>query len=120
MAGAAGGRLRRDARGYPARTGGPHAYRSHHRDPQDGAPRGEHHYRNPQPRVSGPRGSDPARALEPLIGGAVKNRSGRRAWMAAIPVVLVNVVAFAGQLAYLREHLPWPLPGQVLMAVTLE
>jgi len=50
----------------------------------------------------------------------VKNRSGRRAWMAAIPVVLVNVVAFAGQLAYLREHLPWPLPGQVLMAVTLE
>ena len=39
---------------------------------------------------------------------------------AAVPVVLVNVVAFAGQLAFLREHLPWGLAGQVLMAVTLE
>lgn len=39
---------------------------------------------------------------------------------AAVPVVLVNVVAFAGQLAFLREHLPWTLAGQVLMAVTLE
>ena len=38
----------------------------------------------------------------------------------AAPVVLVNVVAFAGQLAFLREHLPWVPPGQVLMAVTLE
>jgi hypothetical protein len=39
---------------------------------------------------------------------------------AAIPVVLVNVVAFAGQLAFLRAHLPWPPIGQVLVAVTLE
>jgi hypothetical protein len=39
---------------------------------------------------------------------------------AAVPVVLVNIVAFAGQLAFLREHLPWTLAGQVLMAVTLE
>jgi hypothetical protein len=39
---------------------------------------------------------------------------------AAVPVVLVNVVAFAGQLAFLREHLPWTLAGQILMAVTLE
>ena len=39
---------------------------------------------------------------------------------AAVPVVLVNVVAFAGQLAFLREHLPWGLAGQVVMAVTLE
>jgi hypothetical protein len=33
---------------------------------------------------------------------------------------LVNAVAFAGQLAFLREHLPWPLAGQVMMAVALE
>jgi hypothetical protein len=43
-----------------------------------------------------------------------------RAIFAAVPVVLVNVVAFAGQLAFLREHLPWTLAGQILMAVTLE
>jgi hypothetical protein len=39
---------------------------------------------------------------------------------AAVPVVLVNIVAFSGQLAFLREHLPWLPIGQVLMAVTLE
>jgi hypothetical protein len=43
-----------------------------------------------------------------------------RALAAAIPVVLVNAVAFAGQLAFLHEHLPWPLLGQVMMAVALE
>jgi hypothetical protein len=46
--------------------------------------------------------------------------SARRAWLAAVPIVLVNAVAFAGQLAFLRVHLPWPLAGQVLVAVTLE
>jgi hypothetical protein len=39
---------------------------------------------------------------------------------AAVPVALVNVVAFAGQLAFLRAHLRWPLPGQVLVALALE
>jgi hypothetical protein len=43
-----------------------------------------------------------------------------RGWLAAVPLVLVNAVAFAGQLAFLRVHLPWPLGGQVLVAVTLE
>jgi hypothetical protein len=43
-----------------------------------------------------------------------------RAVAAAVPVVLVNAVAFAGQLAFLHEHLPWPLAGQVMMAVALE
>jgi hypothetical protein len=43
-----------------------------------------------------------------------------RGWLAAVPIVLVNAVAFAGQLAFLRVHLPWRLPGQVLVAVTLE
>jgi len=46
--------------------------------------------------------------------------SGHRGWLAAVPIVLVNAVAFAGQLAFLRVHLPWPAPGQVLVAVTLE
>jgi hypothetical protein len=32
----------------------------------------------------------------------------------------VNAVAFCGQLAFLRARLPWPLAGQVLVAVTLE
>lgn len=43
-----------------------------------------------------------------------------RGWAAAIPIVLVNSVAFAAQLAFLRTHLPWPAAGQVLVAVTLE
>jgi hypothetical protein len=46
--------------------------------------------------------------------------SAHRGWLAAVPIVLVNAVAFAGQLAFLRGHLPWPAPGQVLVAVTLE
>jgi hypothetical protein len=33
---------------------------------------------------------------------------------------LVNVVAFAGQFAFLRSHLPWPLAGQVAVAAALE
>jgi hypothetical protein len=39
---------------------------------------------------------------------------------AAVPVVLVNAVAFAGQLAFLRAHLPWPPIGQVAVALALE
>jgi len=40
--------------------------------------------------------------------------------LAAVPVIGVNAVAFAGQLGFLREHLPWPLAGQVLVAAVLE
>jgi hypothetical protein len=43
-----------------------------------------------------------------------------RAAVVVVPVVLVNAVAFAGQLAFLRDHLAWPLAGQVMMAVALE
>jgi hypothetical protein len=50
--------------------------------------------------------------------GAV-SRWGRLA-VAVVPVVLVNAVAFAGQLAFLRAHLPWPLAGQLIMAAALE
>lgn len=43
-----------------------------------------------------------------------------RAWLAAVPIILVNTVAFLGQFGYLRVKLPWPLAGQLLVAVTLE
>ena len=56
----------------------------------------------------------------PRIKSAARAMSAHRGWLAAIPIVLVNAVAFCGQLAFLRVHLPWPLAGQVLVAVTLE
>ena len=43
-----------------------------------------------------------------------------RAWLAAIPITFVNSVAFFGQLGFLRGHLHWILPGQILFGVTLE
>jgi hypothetical protein len=44
-----------------------------------------------------------------------------RAVYAAVPVLLVNACAFLGQLGYLRTHLTaWGLPGQILVALTLE
>jgi hypothetical protein len=39
---------------------------------------------------------------------------------AAVPVALVNATAFIGQFAWVRQHVPWLAPGQVLFAVTLE
>lgn len=39
---------------------------------------------------------------------------------AAVPLVLVNAVAFTGQLAFLRDHLHWTLAGQITMALALE
>lgn len=51
---------------------------------------------------------------------AMSAAAAHRGWLAAVPIVLVNSVAFAGQLAFLRGHLPWILAGQVLVAVTLE
>lgn len=43
-----------------------------------------------------------------------------RTLAAAIPLALVNAVAFVGQLAFLRQHLPWGLAGQISMALALE
>jgi hypothetical protein len=61
---------------------------------------------------------------QPRNAGRVRHAaaavSARRAWLAAVPVVLVNAVAFYGQLAFLRTHLPAPSPVQVLVAVALE
>lgn len=63
-------------------------------------------------------GALPGDATQEQDPGARAPRS--RAVAAAIPVILVNTVAFAGQLAFLREHLHWPLAGQIVMAVALE
>src|SRR5690348_6514139 len=38
----------------------------------------------------------------------------------AVPVLLVNAVAFIGQFGYLREHLPWATIGVVMAALALE
>ena len=43
-----------------------------------------------------------------------------RAVAAAIPVAAVNAVAFFAQLGFMRQHVPWHLPGQILVALTLE
>lgn len=40
--------------------------------------------------------------------------------LAAVPVMLVNSVAFIGQFEFLHTHVPWIVPGQVLFAVALE
>lgn len=44
----------------------------------------------------------------------------RRMLIAVIPLVLVNTVAFAGQFAFIRDHIHWPLIGQLIFAVALE
>lgn len=58
--------------------------------------------------------------LRQLNASGGRQRTMLRLAVAAVPVILVNAVAFSGQLAFLRTHLPWSLPGQVLMAVALE
>jgi hypothetical protein len=44
----------------------------------------------------------------------------RRAIVAAVPIILVNGVAFSGQFAYIRDHINWILPGQIAFALALE
>jgi hypothetical protein len=43
-----------------------------------------------------------------------------RAAALAVPVLLVNAVAFIGQFGWLRQHLPWALAGTVMAALALE
>ncbi|HEV2374586.1 MAG TPA: hypothetical protein VGS19_20790, partial [Streptosporangiaceae bacterium] len=50
---------------------------------------------------------------------AVRQVAAHRGWLAAIPVVLVNAVAFYGQLAFLHNHLAAPSGVQALVAVAL-
>jgi len=54
------------------------------------------------------------------VTSAARRVAAHRGWLAAIPVVLVNAVAFYGQLAFLRVHLPAPSAVQALVAVALE
>lgn len=70
------------------------------------------------PVSSWPQQDDPGRWQH--VASARHAVTSHRGWLAAVPIVLVNAVAFAGQLAFLQAHLPWRLPGQVLVAVTLE
>jgi len=44
----------------------------------------------------------------------------RRAVITAIPLILVNGVAFAGQFAFIHAHVPWGTFGQVAFALALE
>jgi hypothetical protein len=43
-----------------------------------------------------------------------------RTVLTAMPLIAVNVTAFRGQIAFLREHLSWPVPGDVMFAASLE
>jgi hypothetical protein len=44
----------------------------------------------------------------------------RRAYITAIPLVLVNAVAFSGQFAYINDHFLWIPPAKVMFAIALE
>jgi len=54
------------------------------------------------------------------VTSATHAMAAHRGWLAAIPVILVNSVAFYGQLAFLRGHLAAPSAVQALVAVALE
>lgn len=43
-----------------------------------------------------------------------------RTIITAVPLILVNCTAFAGQLAFLRDHLSWNLAGDIIFASSLE
>jgi hypothetical protein len=73
-----------------------------------------------QVRQAGPVAAWPQQDKWQRAMSAARRIAAHRAWLAAVPVVLVNAVAFSGQLAFLRTHLPWTPAGQVLVAVTLE
>jgi hypothetical protein len=58
--------------------------------------------------------------ITPVTRNAIRARARRRAVAAACPIVAVNLVAIMGQYGYIRTHVHWPLPGDVLFAVALE
>lgn len=77
------------------------------------------------PPVSSPFPAAPAAPVESIIPNpptpAEKpRRRPPRAVIAAVPVVAVNLCAFAGQFSFLHDHLHWPLAGVILVALTLE
>jgi len=75
-----------------------------------------------------PRG-EVAAALVLALGVAIERSRGHRAWLAAVPIVLVNFVAFYGQLSFFRAHrvtqagtraVVIPLAIAVIVALALE
>jgi hypothetical protein len=73
-----------------------------------------------QERPRGPVAAWPQPGRWRHVTSAVRVVSAHRGWLAAIPVILVNAVAFYGQLAFLRGHLAAPAAVQALTAVALE
>ena len=73
-----------------------------------------------QVRQGGPVTPWPRQGKPHRIASAARHVAAHRGWLAAIPVVLVNIVAFYGQLAFLRTHLAAPSAVQALVAVALE
>lgn len=72
----------------------------------------------PSPAVTLP--PVPVESIIPPVPVEKSRRRPPRAVIAAVPVVAVNLCAFFGQLAFLHDHLHWPTPGVVLVALTLE
>lgn len=70
-------------------------------------------------RRASPRGEVTAAALLAL-GVLIKRFHAPRAWLAAVPIVAVNSVAFYGQLSYLNVHPGIPSGIRLLMAAALE
>ncbi len=56
--------------------------------------------------------------------GPVPHRGATPGWfgkcLALVPLILVNLVAISGQLAFLRDHLSWSIYGDVAFAAALE
>lgn len=44
----------------------------------------------------------------------------RRILIATIPLILVNLTAFSGQFGYIRDHVHWILPGQLMLSISIE
>ena len=66
---------------------------------------------------------DRAATAAATVGATFTSSRANRVYHAvglAVPVLLVNTVAFFGQFGYLRDHLPWPVAGVVLAALALE
>jgi hypothetical protein len=72
-----------------------------------------------QPRPAGPVSPWPQPRKTERLRHAAAAAFAHRAWLAAIPVVLVNAVAFGAQLGFWRAHLRVPFEA-VLVALALE
>jgi hypothetical protein len=55
-----------------------------------------------------------------MTSGTWPGRSRASGYLAVVPLILVNFVAVSGQLAFLRDHLSWGLPGDIVFAAALE